>query len=73
MAEELHTGHPGIVRVRKVARSILWWPNIDQEIEQAVRTCGRCQQVREPPAVAPLTPWSWLSDPWHCVQVDYIT
>ena len=35
MLEELHTGHPGIVRMKELARSYLRWPNIDQEIEQA--------------------------------------
>ena len=33
--EEWHTGHPGIVRKKEMTRSYLWWPNIDQEIEQA--------------------------------------
>ena len=31
--EELHTGHPGIVRTKETAGTYLWWPNIDQKIE----------------------------------------
>ena len=71
MLQELHSGHPGIVRMKELARSYLWWPNIDQEIEQTVRNCQSCQQVKKPPAVAPLNPWLWPSNPWHRIHIDY--
>ena len=71
MLEELHAGHTGIVRMKELARSYLWWPNIDQEIEQTVRNCASCQQVRKPPAIAPLAPWLWPSNPWHRIHIDY--
>ena len=71
MLEELHTGHPGIVRMKKLARSYLCWPNIDLEIEQTVKNCGSCQQVRKPIAVAPLAPWLWPSNPWHRIHIDF--
>ena len=29
---ELHEGHPGIARMKSIARSHVWWPKIDQEI-----------------------------------------
>ena len=34
--EELHTGHPGILRTKETGRTYFWWPNIAQKIEQAV-------------------------------------
>ena len=71
MLDELHTGHPGIVRMKELARSYLWWSNVDLEIEQTVRNCASCQQVRKPPAVAPLAPWMWPTNPWHRIHVDY--
>ena len=55
----------------KLARSYLRWPNVDLEFEQTVRNCGSCQQVRKPPAVAPLAPWMDVAkqplatDPYH--------
>ena len=69
--EQLHVGHPGIVRMKELARSYLWWPNIDSEIEQTVRNCSSCQQVRKPPAAAPLAPWMWPSNPWHRIHIDF--
>ena len=33
---ELHSGHPGIVRMKQLACSYCWWPGIEQEIESRV-------------------------------------
>lgn len=71
MLEELHVGHPGIVHIKELARSYLWWPNVDLEIEQTVRNCSSCQQVRKPPAAAPLAPWMWLSNPRYRIHIDF--
>ena len=56
--------HPGIVRMKEIARSFVWWPNCDKDIEGTVRNCSKCQQVKSPPAVNPLTPWSWPAISW---------
>ena len=61
--EELHLSHPGIVRMKEIARSFVWWPNCDKDIEFTVRNCSTCQQVKSPPAMAPLTPWTWPTTP----------
>jgi hypothetical protein len=34
---ELHRAHPGIVRMKSIARSYVYCPNIDQEIESFVK------------------------------------
>ena len=36
-----------------------------------MRNCESCQQVKKPPAVAPLTPWLWPNNPWHRIHIDY--
>ena len=71
MLGKLHTGHPGIVRMKELACSYLWWPNGDLETEQTLRNCASCQQVRKPPAVAPLALWMGPSNQWHRIHVDY--
>ena len=57
MLQELHSSHPRIIRMKEMARSYLWWPNIDQEIEQTVKNCKSFQRVKKPPALTPLTPF----------------
>ena len=41
--ESLHEAHPGMVRMKSLARSYFWWPNLDAEIENRVRNalCSR--------------------------------
>nr|XP_055071051.1 uncharacterized protein K02A2.6-like [Misgurnus anguillicaudatus] len=69
--EELHTGHPGIVRMKSIARSYVWWPGIDADIELQVKMCQSCQQIQKMPPQAPLHPWEWPSKPWERIHVDF--
>ena len=67
----LHEAHPGISRTKSLARSYVWWPGLDQEIEEQVKQCGKCQQNQKTPAEAPLHPWEWPGQPWSRVHIDY--
>lgn len=69
--QELHEAHPGIVRMKSLARSYVWWPGIDSDIENEVRKCSTCQLHRNMPAQAPVHPWEWPSIPWHRIHIDY--
>ena len=60
---ELHEGHPGVARMKALARSKVWWPNIDMEIEKVAKSCSTCVEVKTSPA-APLHPWAWPKRPW---------
>ena len=69
--QELHQTHLGIVRMKKVAGSYVWWINIDKDIEHLVKNCRHCQVVQKVPPVAPLYPWIWPSEPWRWIHVDF--
>ena len=69
--KELHTGHPGIVKMKSLARTLVWWPGIDEALESFVQSCYSCQSLRNKTAPTPLHPWSWPSNPWHRVHVDF--
>ena len=61
---ELHTGQPGIVRMKSLARLHVWWPNLDRDMATIVRKCDNCQKSRNKPQPAPLHPWDWPKMPW---------
>ena len=69
--QELHRHHPGIVRMKALARSYLWWPGLGKDLESYVQKCEACQVVRNAPAPAPLHPWLWPSKPWQRIHVDF--
>ena len=39
LLQELHRDHPGVVRMKAIARSYMWWPGLDREIEQTAKGC----------------------------------
>ena len=51
--------HPGISRMKLVARSYMWWPGLDKEIEMLARSCEPCLAVKHKPPSVLLHPWSW--------------
>ena len=71
LVKELHRDHPGVVRMKAIARSYLWWPGLDRELEECARNCLSCQAVKSAPARAPLHPWLWPSKPWKRVHADF--
>ena len=42
LLEDLHTAHPGMARMKNLARSYLWWLGLDTEIEDKVKSCKLC-------------------------------
>ena len=68
---ELHEGHPGITRMKSLARMYVWWPGISADIEKSVRLCHECQQVQFSPPLAPLHPWKWPTRPWARLHLDF--
>ena len=69
--ELLHEGHPGYARMKGLARSFVWWPGIDHDLEEKVKACNACQQVRHSPAQAPLHPWEFPKRPWEQLHADF--
>nr|XP_050035646.1 uncharacterized protein K02A2.6-like [Dermacentor andersoni] len=67
----LHTAHPGIVKMKGLARGAVWWPGIDRDVEQKVRDCARCQESRSAPAAAKIHPWVFTKRPWTRLHIDF--
>ena len=68
---QLHESHPGITRMKLLARSYVWWPGIDLAIENTVCNCQSCQENQTSPTQSPLHPWEWPHRPWARVHMDH--
>lgn len=71
LMEELHETHPGMARMKALARSYVWWPHLDMELENKVKGCNECQRTQKAPPVAPLHPWEFPKKPWSRLHIDY--
>ena len=56
-------------KLRPLARSYIWWPGIDKEIELTVKSCSGCQLTQKVPGTVPLHPWEWPTK--FCKQKCY--
>ncbi|XP_035904770.1 uncharacterized protein K02A2.6-like isoform X4 [Anopheles stephensi] len=68
---QLHQGHPGIQRMKAIARSFVYWPSLDSDIADRVASCEACQAAaKSPPSQIPSC-WPKPPGPWHRVHIDY--
>ncbi|XP_062702811.1 uncharacterized protein K02A2.6-like [Aedes albopictus] len=68
--KQLHAGHPGMQRMKSIARSFIYWPNIDAHIEDYVRKCSDCAAVSKAPVKTTLSSWPIPSQPWTRLHLD---
>ena len=71
LLNELHEGHLGIVKMKMVARSYIWWPNMDNDIETLAKSCSGCAQTQAMPNKANVYPWSYPKKPWQRIHIDF--
>ncbi|UYV63361.1 K02A2.6-like, partial [Cordylochernes scorpioides] len=67
----LHETHCGMNKMKAVARSHFWWPNLDTQIEFLVNKCRSCQQSQDGPNKGKWQPWKWSTRPWQRIHIDF--
>ena len=70
MKQILHTGHLGIERTKSNARSTMYWPNIDKDINEMISNCNACQKYRNLNPREPLLSHEIPKDVWNKVATD---
>eukprot|EP00111_Clytia_hemisphaerica_P010127 TCONS_00029605-protein len=66
-----HQGHQGIVRTKLYLRDHVWWPKINQHVEDLVKQCHACQIVIPKHSKAePLKPTPLPEEPWQQLGID---
>ena len=69
--ELLHLGHFGMVRMKQLARTAVYWPGIDAQIEDTCRQCTACGEHQHAPEKLPNHPWMVPEKPWSRIHVDH--
>ena len=69
--EELHCSHLGVVKMKSISRSYMWWPRLNEDIVSLCRNCDCCQKISNMPTSAPLHPWLWPKKSWQRIHVDF--
>ena len=74
---DLHAGHQGIEKTRRLARDSVFWPKINDHISKMVSSCKTCQahhprQQKEPlePQGIPMNPWTKLGTDLFMIGKD---
>ena len=70
MLRRIHEGHQGITKCQRLARDALWWPRINQEIENMVSNCESCSKHQVPRA-EPMINAETPSYPWQKIGADF--
>ena len=52
------------------ARQSVWWPNLNNDIEDMIKSCNLCTMNNSIDR-APTLHWSYVSKPWSRVHIDY--
>ena len=67
----VHLGHFGMQRMKQLARSIIYWPLIDDDIERVSRSCNSCAEHQNKPPKPAIHPWMLPEKPWSRLHVDH--
>ncbi|XP_055614912.1 uncharacterized protein K02A2.6-like [Toxorhynchites rutilus septentrionalis] len=67
-----HEGHPGIRMMKGHLRANVWWPKMDQHIEQFVKACRGCTLVSAPNPPEPIIRKELPSRPWEQIAIDFL-
>ena len=69
----IHEGHMGIEKCKQRARSCLYWPSMNTDVENLVNGCEVCNKFSPTIRKEPMIPYEVPSRPWEKVGVDYFT
>ncbi|XP_049294146.1 uncharacterized protein K02A2.6-like [Anopheles funestus] len=68
---DLHMAHIGMVKMKSLARSYVYWPGIDMDIERTAKSCPECARQASAPPKFSSHPWEYPSNPWERIHIDY--
>ena len=67
---QLHAAHQGAENMKLRARSAVFWPGMNKDIDTLASQCPQCQETQPKQKREPLTPSDVPPCAWHTVGVD---
>lgn len=67
-----HDGHQGMARTKARLREKVWWPQMDKQVEQYIKTCYPCQLVGPRGKPEPIQSTKLPEGPWMDLAVDIV-
>uniref|UniRef100_A0A0N5BN48 RNA-directed DNA polymerase n=1 Tax=Strongyloides papillosus TaxID=174720 RepID=A0A0N5BN48_STREA len=66
----LHSGHVGIVRMKMLARSNVFWMGMNKQIENVTKKCETCMKIGIPESNVNLHPWEPAKEIFEKLHID---
>ena len=66
----IHQTHLGIVKCKQRAREVVYWPNMNADIEELISNCERCATFQKSQANQPLLPLPAVNFPFERMSAD---
>ena len=68
--KQLHSGHQGVEKTRRLARESVYWVKMNSDIENTCKSCESCQEQPDANRREPLLPHCLPARPWQCIATD---
>lgn len=69
----VHRGHPGVVMMKRTIREKLWWPGLEKDVDDFVKSCMGCVAMSKVNPPEPMQRTELPEQPWKLLGVDYLT
>ena len=69
---EIHGTHLGMAKMKSIARQCFWWPNLDRDSEQYVRSCNACRSTAKGAEKTSLIKFREADYTYDRVHVDFL-
>ena len=66
----IHKSHLGMTKCKQRAREVMYWPNMNLDIEKTVKDCSSCAEYQNQQSAEPLKPTSTPDLPYSMVGSD---
>jgi hypothetical protein len=65
-----HESHQGVLKTKQLLREKVWWPRMDIDLEEMIKTCHACQIMANQTRAPPVNTTKLPNRPWKKLGID---